>query len=337
MKILYSAGNRVGANSQLCRFLTNLSPEHTVRVAAYVKSSHSLPHIDWTLDALHHNVIPKSQAFELKGLFGHAGVPLVNLDNVTIFLVEIADFKPDIVICDMEPIAAHIAQAIEAELWYCSPIHLLDGVEWDRGQLRYLSKLDQTRDHLAKLPEPTKRFVYSPFGDVAFRPILKEGYEWVPPYHVTAEGSHDHDCLCVINDFNRFGALTKIINSSDKDIALISPYDETFSNIKHYGIENSEEYKKLLGGCSKIINTGETSYVADAIYNNKIIHVAPTLNDPETLLNAILVQEYGVGSDLSQIELMDKFALDKTEEALEKVFSTDILSKQNRLCLHERI
>lgn len=337
MRILYSAGNRVGSNSQLIRFLTKLSKEHTIRISAYVRSSRSLPHIDWTLDALHHNVLPKRKAHLLRDLFGHNDIPSINLDNVTVFLTEIDYFEPDIIICDDEPIAAHIAKALDVELWYCSPIHMLDGIEWDRGQLRYLSKLRCVRDRLRKLPEPNKKFVYSPFGDVKFRPILKEGYEWIPPYFTKADGTTNHEYICVINDFDRFGALTKIINSSRYDIALISPYDETFSNMKHYSVDNEDEYKNLLGGCYKMINTGETSYMADAIYNNKSICVTPSLNDSEALLNAILVKEYSIGSDLAQVELTDKFALEEVEAALDRKDNMDVLSKQERLFLHERI
>ena len=55
MRILYSAGNRVGANSQLSRFLQHVGSKHEVKIAAYLRSSESIPHIDWTLDALHYN------------------------------------------------------------------------------------------------------------------------------------------------------------------------------------------------------------------------------------------------------------------------------------------
>lgn len=337
MKILYSAGNRVGSNSQLLRFLTNLPKEYTVRVAAYVKSSHSLPHVDWTLDALHHNVLSRTQASKLKELFGRGGIPILNLDNTKVLLTEITDFEPDIVICDGEPVVAHIAKTLGIKLWYCSPIHLLDGINWSRDQLRYMSKLIPTRTILSKYPEPDKIFVYSPFGDVRFRPILQEGYEWMPPYFVTGEETEGHDCICVINDFDRFGAISKIINSSRHDIALVSPYDETFSNMKHYPVTDEDKYRKLLGGCKQIINTGETSYIADAIYNKKSVCAIPSLNDSETLLNSILVREYSIGSDLAQLELMEQLSLDELDNALDIETDADILSKQPRLYLHERI
>lgn len=338
MKILYSAGNRVGANSQLCRFLTSLGEEHTIRIAAYLKSSHSLSHINWTLDALHHKAIPKKRSKELQNLFGHSGVPVINVENATVFLSEAVEFEPDLVISDGEPIAAHVAKSVGAELWYVSSLHLLDGIDWSKGQLRYLSLLDNTRKALSKLPEPDRCFVYSPFGDVAFRPALKPGYEWITPYYFNSQpGNYNYNYVCVINEFERFSSLIKIINSLYEKIALVSPYNESFYNVESFLNADNKTYEQLLDGCRKIFTTGETSYVADALYNGKNVCVAPSLNDPEALLNAILVREYSVGSDVAQVELMDVFALNEIETELARPNEIGFLSKQKRFLLHERI
>ena len=101
----------------------------------------------------------------------------------------------------------------------------------------------------------------------------------------------------------------------------------------------SEEnkYKELLFNCNKLFTTGETSIIADALYNGKSVCVSPSLNDPENLLNAILVREYSVGSDVAQVELMEMFALNELETELAKPNRIGFLSKQDRPLLHERI
>jgi uncharacterized protein (TIGR00661 family) len=315
-----------------------LGKEHIICIAAYLKSSHSLSHIDWTLDALHHKAIPKRRSKELQDLFGHFGVPVINIENASVFLSEAVEFEPDLVISDGEPIAAHVAKSVGAELWYVSALHLLDGIDWSKGQLRYLSRLEKTRKALSRWPEPDRCFVYSPFGDVAFRPVLKPGYEWITPYHFNSQpGNYNYNYVCVINEFERFSSIIRIINSLSEKIALVSPYDETFNNVDNFLNTDNKTYKQLLDGCRKIFTTGETSYIADALYNEKNVCVAPSLNDPEALLNAILIREYSVGSDIAQVELMDIFALNEIETKLARPNETGFLSKQKRLLLHERI
>lgn len=339
MKILYSAGNRIGANTQLQRFLTNLSDGHTVRIAAYLRSSRSFQHIHWTLDALQHNILPKKRSQELQQIFGHSGVPLVNMENATVFLSEVVEFEPDLIISDGEPISAHIAKALGVRLWYCSPLHLLDGIDWEKGQLRYLSLLENTRKMLSKLPEAENNFVYSPFGDIRFRPVLKSGYEWILPYHNSIEKSpaEQQETIFVLNDFDRFPPLTKVLNSLSTKIALASPFGESFTNIDHYSVDDTNVYNALLKGCSRLITTGETSYVADAFYQEKGICITPSLDDPESLLNGILIREYGIGIDMAQVELMGSFALEEVEQAIAFEVDKEFLSRQNLQYLHQKV
>jgi hypothetical protein len=338
MKILYSAGNRLGANVQLHRFLTNLSGEHTIRIAAYVKSSSSIRHINWTLDALHYKIVPKKRSKDLQKIFGHK-VPLININNATIFLSEVVDFEPDLIISDGEPISAHIAKTLGVRLWYCSAVHLLDGIDWESGQLRYLSLLENTRKLLSKFPEAEKILVYSPFGDIKFRPTLKNGYEWVEPYYIKTNNVQPikQENVFVLNDFNRFPYLTRIFNSLSKRFALVSPFSESFTNIDQYSVDDENSYKALVKGCSRFFTTGESSYVADAFYNLKNICIMPSLKDPESLLNSILIREYNIGSDLAQIELMETFAVEEIESILSTNINNNFLSKQDSQQLHQKI
>jgi len=336
MRILYGAGNRIGANSQLFRFVQAAGHQHEIKKAAYLQSSHSLTHIDWTLDALHHNVVASKHSPSLQKLFGHTGVPLVNVYSVNTLLRDVEIFSPDLIISDGEPISAHIAKSLKIKLWYCSPIHLLDGVQWEAGQLRYTSLLNRMRGFISKLPEADRVFVYSPFGDIKFRPVLNASYEWLTPYYVDA--THGcNECVAIVNDYNRFSYLSKILNGSSQTITLFSPFKEEFSNMETHLITKLNTYLDALSRSVSIFTTGETSYVSDAFYAGHNICISPTLNDVESLLNAIMVKEYKLGTDVHQVELMDQFAFDEIEEGLAKNPRTDYLSSQKRSLLHEEL
>ena len=55
MKILYSAGNRPGAQQQAIDIIRNCNihcPQHTFKLSAYLQSSTKMPIIDWLLDPI---------------------------------------------------------------------------------------------------------------------------------------------------------------------------------------------------------------------------------------------------------------------------------------------
>jgi hypothetical protein len=341
MRILYSAGNRVGANSQLVRFLQHAGNKHEIKIAAYLKSSESVPHIDWTLDALHYNK-PATANAGMFHLFGYRGVPFVNVDNARIFLQEAEKFEPELFIVDGEPTAAHIAKKLRIKLWYCSPLHLLNGLEWEKGRLRYISRLTHLRSMLNSMPEPDAAFIYSPFGDIKFRPYIKPGFEWIQPYHINVpekSAKEENINIAIINDTNRYSALTKILNSinSNFPISLFSPFTEKYNNLLAENIGDKVKYKDKLTHAKWVFNTGETSYISDAFYNLKNICVSPTLTDPETLLNAILCKSYDIGADVAQVELSENFATEFIEKAFFKEPKKNYLSVQQKTLLHDRI
>ena len=105
MKIVYSAGDRTGSDSQLVRFLEHASNKHEIKIAAYFKSSESLPHIDWTLDALHYK---PSNRYKIKKLLGHGGAGFLNLNATKTLLNDISEFGPDLIISDGEYIGWHL-------------------------------------------------------------------------------------------------------------------------------------------------------------------------------------------------------------------------------------
>ena len=318
MKIIYSCSNRIGAGVQLTRFLRQIEGSgHEVRIAGFMRPTESITHIDWTLDAFRHRYSSKNKQ-ELIKLFGYHGLPDVGFNELSILLEEISDFCPDLVICDAEPIVANIAKVLGFRLWYCSPLHLLDGVKWEQGQIKYRAKLEKYKKLLAKLPKAEKTFVYSPFGCLERAPKLKAGYKWMKPYHVSSDGPKSGG-VAIIKDGDRISILSKILNCIPPfDLTLFSRHEYNLSHLTSVSMlseDNRDIYRDKVSRSSWVFTTGETNFVADAIYNGAKVCIAPDLNDPETLLNAIMVRNYGLGDDLAQIELMENYAVGMIEKS----------------------
>ncbi|HVI41038.1 MAG TPA: hypothetical protein VM577_10280 [Anaerovoracaceae bacterium] len=337
MKIVYGAGNRIGGNQQLFRFLSHCS-DHQIKIAAHIKSSESLSHIDWTLDALYHNLTPK-QPQELIQLFGHSGLPKINLKEAEILIQEIDEFGPDLIISDGEPIVAHIAQALNIRLWYCSPLHLLDGIDWQRGDLRYLSLLENTKKFLSKLPPAEKKLIYSPFGDLINAPKLRPGYEWIQPYtYLIDKKPESGKNIAVVQDKTRLSKLSKIFNCLSFDLTLFTCFSDRFSHLQIAPADDIELYKEALSKCNWYLSTGETSYIADAIYNSvKRVCIIPNLIDPESLLNAVMCKLYQLGDDLAQVELMDKYSVEEIEKSQNRKSAERYIDKVSTKKLDEKV
>jgi len=331
LKIIYSCSNRIGAGVQLTRFLRQIGERHEVRIAGFTRPTESITHIDWTLDALRHRYSSKNKQ-ELIKLFGYYGLPDVGFNELSILLEEISDFCPDLVICDAEPIVANIAKVLGFRLWYCSPLHLLDGVKWGPGQIKYRAKLEKYKKLLAKLPPAERTFVYSPFGDLD-GPELKPGYEWMQPYHVHSNGVKSGG-VAIIKDGKRISVLSKILNCiSPFDLILFSRHKYNLSHLTSVSMldeANRDIYSDKVSRSSWVFTTGETNFVADAIYNGAKICIAPDLNDPEALLNAIMVRNYNLGDNLSQIELMESYAVGLIEKSYSSWANTSYTLKNGK-------
>lgn len=172
MKILFSAGNYIGSNLMIARFLHSTS--HEIRTATYYRNHKYLHHIDWSLDAL------LGSTRKYFNQFGFTG-PKVNRYNVDLFIDDLINWKPDLVINDCELITAIIAKILNIPLWYCSPMLQLTGIIHNSGFNIY--DFAKTLFYLKQLPSGDLYLVYSPLCDIAARPLLKEGYEWIKPYY----------------------------------------------------------------------------------------------------------------------------------------------------------
>ena len=259
----------------------------------------------------------------------------MGFNELSILLEEISEYSPDLVICDAEPIVANIAKVLGFRLWYCSPLHLLDGVKWSTGQIKYRSRLEKYKKLLAKLPRAERTFVYSPFGRIhPLSPELKPGYEWMEPYHVHSGGDKSGG-VAIIKDGERISILSKILNCVPPfDLTLFSQHEYNLSHltsISMFDESNRDIYRDIVSRSSWVFTTGETSFVADAVYNGAKVCIAPDLNDPETLLNAIMVRNYGLGDDLAQIELMESYAVGMIEKSYSSWADTHYTLKNTKV------
>lgn len=335
MKIIYAAGNRIGSDIQLKRFLKH--NKHEIKIAAYLRSSGSLTNVDWLLDAARHNKEKRSRK-NLANIFGYKSPPWINPKVATTLLDDVCLYNPDLIIADFEPIFSNIAKTLGIKLWYCSPVHLLDGIKWEGEQLKYFSLLDKTRRGLSRLPKAEKTFIYSPFGDKVFKLKLKREYEWVKPYYYDIGHSKGFEGIVVIRDPERISILSKIFNCvSPFNFTLFSPFSYNLSHLESQNISNVESYKVALSNCIWMFTTGETSFLADVIYNgvNRIC-ISPNLSDPEALLNASLCSYYNIGNDLGQVELMGRYATEEIEKSYNNFNKFNKLDGID-LYLHEKI
>lgn len=170
MRIIYSAGNRIGANGILARFLEN-NTEHEIKVAAYGVSSYSIKQVDWFLDAIHVREFYNCPLYSVK----------YNPDYISSILNEVIEFDPELIISDSESLFGYIAHEVGIKLWYSSPLNLINGIDWNKERLRYSYIINPYKNII--YPKADRYLIYSPFCDILNSPKLKEGYEWVRPYY----------------------------------------------------------------------------------------------------------------------------------------------------------
>jgi hypothetical protein len=312
-----------------------LSSNYEVKVCGFYKPSCKISIIDWTLDSLY-DIKPyfrKKKYFEINSSnLGSKSVIIKRLDRLT---EEIEAFGPDLAICDGEFVVPIATTKLNIETWYCSPNHLYDGTNFT--PFKYSSLFESFRKRNFKAPKPTRHLIYSPFCDIDSELKLKSGYEWVRPYYVKeSQSEKKYDYISIIDNLERLPNLLRMLNGSDYSGKIAYYNNENFNRIQYISNNDLEGYSELLGQSDKVFSFGETDYVSDAIYNGKTIYIAPTLLEPETLMNAMLVEKMKIGKDLAQIELKGKHSLFSFEDAF-NFNSNNYLNKQNIKQLHERL
>jgi hypothetical protein len=219
MKILYSAGNRLGAHHQLQNFIK--FTKHEVKIGAYPKFG-KVNNITWNLEAAKNNLLTLQE--------------------------DIKKYYPDFVLIDSEPIIANIAYNLDIPILYCSTLHLLDGCIWPKYPKQYTACLKTYKKILSKLPfSILPKLIYSPFGDFSISPDLKKGFEWIQPYNFIVDNSVQEILLSTIEDILRYkefnniiyiSKLFKILNSIDTDI----DYTTNLSKAKYLLTEGATQY-----------------------------------------------------------------------------------------------
>jgi hypothetical protein len=299
MKIIYAADDRLGAAYQVADFIANSFDE--IKVAAYPKSGRFLTHIDWNLDAVKHDK-----------------------KNLYLLRQDIEKYYPDLVIVDAEPIVAMLASQIDLPIIYCSPLHLLDGLNWSKNSRNYSAVFTKIRQKLMKLPTGVIKFIYSPWNDFSSSFSTRDGFEWLRPYHL--ENSSDSNAtlsLAVVDNPMRKQNLFDILKYCNVSIFN----DDIFNH----------SYQDYLCRTKYYLMDGQTRHLSDAIYNSKHPIIFPDVSDGETLLNALLCSSLNIGKNLNQIELIGRVAVEEIDQILSTHSYSEYIQRHSQKQLHERI
>jgi uncharacterized protein (TIGR00661 family) len=296
MRILNSAGNNSNALLQLARFSQAMqNTGHQVKVAAYQKSSPKGMNIDWSLDCLF-NMFNSDQISEN--------------DNLKIYYDQILYYKPDLVISDLEYFTSYLATASNIPLWQynSSLINFAVTQKYDLGLFKKYAYLLQKNNPLRTqriiniIDNSDRRLVYSHLGDSVNPPELKEGFEWVRPYHMVGKNSVPcrHNLVAGLSDNNK--NVLSLLKQHADSVAFTNFPHERHTNLWLKDIGNSEEYFCNLKNCQLFVCEGQTSFLADAFYNNKYSVVMTNFQDVECVTNSVFSQHLGLSSMIYQIE-----------------------------------
>ena len=296
LRILYAASNNQNAKIQLSRFQQALigSP-HIVKIAAYKQSSPNT-NIDWTLDCLLNVFNPN-----------HISLENDNFDN---YFQQIKYYNPDLIISDLEYFTSYIANVLDITLWQCSSsvinFALTTDYKYDLGVFkRYAYIFNRNPVYIQRLvnilDNSNCNYVYSHLGDTLTPPILKPEYQWIRPY--TSIGKKSIPCQHQI--------VSGTLNSNKKIISLLRKYtdcvsfmelpQEKYDNPHIKNLNNQEEYICNLFNSQLFVCEGQTSFLADAFYNQKYSIVLTNIEDTECLINSTVSEKLGLSTSLYHV------------------------------------
>lgn len=307
-KILYAARNNDNAKIVLSRFITKMmeqEPRFSIKIAAYQKSSPEDLSIDWTLDCLLNIFRPEHFSIEEN-------------ENFSIYFDQVKKYAPDLIISDLEYFTSYIANNLNILLWQCSSSLINYGVtneeKYNLGLFKKFSYLTNrnpinTQRHVNIIDNSNRNFIYSHFGDTLSPPKLKSNFEWIRPYH--SIGKISIPCkhhMMAVSLFNN----KKIINlcqnySEDVVIFTFNHLYEKYDQIVMKNYHNLEEYFCNLKNCSFFLHEGQTSFLADAYYNNKYSLISINFDDPESITNSIFSEKLQLGSHVYEIKDLNIF------------------------------
>jgi hypothetical protein len=294
MKIVYSCGPRHGAGLQVARFLEYISSSPIfknweVRIAGHYSYSNSL-NLNWNLSSL-------------------------SSKDLEFLIADLADFKPDLVICDLEPIISKIAHQYNFNLWYVSPVHILNGSFFPWKKTYHYTKFINAIKYINYLPKPHRYYICSPFNFLK----LKPGFKQIFPYYKENDPAINNHNLLAVSDQKRF---QDIKNITSKVIATNNYcYDTEYHNTFNYNSALNGKY---------FVSSGESGAIMDALYHKMIPLIMPETLDLEALINASICQVYNLGLNCGQLELAQQHSVNIFEKKI-KATSYDQINFNSKL------
>lgn len=322
MKILYACTNTSSAKIQCERFLEAVKHKnYIIKIAAYKEY---LPNnnADWTLNCL-------------LNIFEPSKINLISNDNLEIYYNQVKNFKPDLVISDLEIFSTHIGHILNIPIWQCSSALINDAMSVKKRQeikllvkyKTYYSKQPNDADrHKYMLNVSNKRLIYSHFLDLENVPNIDSKFEWVRPYHKVGEKSDINNLVCIIPQNNK--KILDLLSKYNNSICFTNQYKEQYNNILLKDLNNIEEYYNNLYNCSLSIIEGQLSLFADAFYNNKYCLSILNFNNPECVMSSVYSEYFGLSTTI-----FDSGA--NIEKFLNKKITINY--KQDAMFLHQKI
>lgn len=324
LKILYAAGNNSNAAIQLSRFLRAVEDDpYIIKIAAY-KNSFPINHsVDWTLDCL-------------LNIFQPDVFSTSKNDNFEIYFQQIKYFKPDLIISDMEYFTSYIANILNIPIWQCSSslINFSLKNKYNLGlHKKYTHLINNNRiknqGYINIIDNSNDNFVYSHLGDTIHPPDLKNNYHWIRPYHSIGKISIPcrHNVVSVLLKENK-NIISFLKDKKDSVIfALKKIKEKPMVTIKN--IANENEYFCNLRNCNFFICQGQSSFLADAFYNDRYPFIMIDFDDAECLTNAMISEYYKLGSTIyNDFENIEKYI---------NILSARQEKKENIVFLHNKI
>lgn len=211
-----------------------------------------------------------------------------NSNLFSLIFDDVEKWKPDLVISDCELTTGYIAQLLKIPLWYCSSVLISEAINWKK----HFNDIG-IRHLIINLPSANRYLIYSPFGDIVNCPEINKSVQdkfyWVQPYSEIPE-----------------------------DIVLVS--DEVRINDANF-----KAMARMSRSNSICLTSGETSFIADSLYSDFNIVVAPDPNDEEQCLNADLVEYLKVGANIGKAEVNLNYAKNKFDEYLHRKYNENFI------------
>ena len=282
IKVLYAAGNSYESKLQLERFLEHIDYQKiNIKIAGY-KNYCVKNFTNWTLDPC--NLPDKSSKY----LF-------TNNKYLDIYEEQIKSFNPDLIISDLEIYTSYLALKLGKKLWHVgNKLYNFAIAKIYKEHInihRYYQSLYEN-SHFYKsifdlVSGADKNFVYSHFCDVEEKIYLKEGFNWVRPYHYAGKKSNvaEHKYVGLYSGkFELIDYLSNLKSNAIMFVDKITPYQNLIC--KNY--KDKQEYALNVSNCEIFICHGEESALSDAFYNKRKIKILPDKTSRENMFNYLM-------------------------------------------------